>query len=63
MYITVTYNLETDKDFICQCGCIVNRYCMKKNLKTAKHELMMNVKWSDVKILKQFNIIKTSPDK
>ena len=39
--IVMTYNLKADNDVICQCGCIVNRYYMKKHLETAKHEREM----------------------
>jgi hypothetical protein len=31
------YSLKPDNDVLCQCGCIVNKYYMPKNLQTIKH--------------------------
>ena len=53
----MTYNLKADNDVICQCGCIVNLYYMKKHLETAKHEREIVGQ-----ILKQLNIININPD-
>ena len=35
------YSLKADTSVICQCGCIVSKYYLPKNLQTAKHELLM----------------------
>ena len=34
----MSYNLKSDIDVICQYGCIIKKYSMRKHLNTAKHE-------------------------
>ncbi len=36
--MTYNLNLKPDNDAICQCGCVVNRFCMQKNL-TSKRSM------------------------